>query len=752
MTRRRTLGLLSPLLGLLFQILAGGIGTASGAESPGAPSAADFSTDVMAVLSKSGCNQGGCHGNQNGKGGFKLSLRGQDAGDDFRAIVRENSGRRVDPLAPDESLLLLKATSQVAHLGGRRFGRESLEYATLRAWIAAGARASDGSRPRVTGLVVTPSDAVLIDPIDSVQLTAVASWSDGSSRDVTRQATYETTNLNVEVTGDGRVARLKHGESTVLVRYLDQQVAVPIAFVPVRTTPSAASRLAPDTHLDRHAFDKLARLSMEPSPVADDATLVRRLYLDLIGALPTADEAREFVADESPEKRVRLLDKLLARSEFAELWALRWSDLLRVEEKVLDVHGVESFHGWIRESLRLGKPLDEFVRDLITARGSTYTNPPANYWRALRDPSGRGETTARLFLGVRLQCAQCHNHPFDRWTQDDYFRWTSLFARVDYRIVSNERKDKLDKNEFEGEQIVEWTDKGEVKNPRTGQVAAPKFLGTSQAVAADAPLDSLAAWLTGPDNRLFARAQANFLWYHVLGRGLFEPIDDLRATNPPANPALLDALADDLVRDRFDLQTSVRRIASSRVYALSSTPNDTNRDDEANFARAIVRRIPAEALLDAQTQTLDSPIAFGGHAAGLRAGQLPGVHKLRDRDRGLTPGDRFLRTFGKPQRLLGCECERSAETTLNQALSLVSDASLQERIARPGNRIDRLAKSGLTSREIVDELYWTMLSRPASSDELQAATQALDAATDRGETLQDLAWALLNAKEFLFRH
>jgi len=742
----------SYLLLATFTLLLSGSGEVSAADTASLTSVADFGAEVMAVLSKAGCNQGACHGNQNGKGGFKLSLRGQIPRDDHRAIVKDLSGRRVDVLQPDQSLLLLKATSQVAHLGGRRFGRDSLEYAALRDWIARGAPVANTTAAPVRSIEAQPQDAVLVDPQQSVQLVVTATFADGTQRDVTRWVTYETTNLAAEVSASGLATRLKFGETTVIARYLDQQVPIALAFVPA-SLAQQASPVPASTRIDELVLAKLTRLGVQPSAQADDTTLVRRFYLDLLGVLPTAEEARDFVADMAPDKRERLVDRLLARAEFGELWALRWCDVLRVEEKVLDGRGVETFHGWIRDSLTLGKPIDEFVRDLVTSRGSTYANAPANYWRALRDPAGRGEATARLFLGVRLQCAQCHNHPFDRWTQDDYFNWTALFAKIDYRIVSNDRKDKLDLNEFDGEQVVEWTEKGDIKNPRTGGAAIPKFLGAAELGAANkAPLELLATWLTAPDNKLFARAQANFIWYHMMGRGLFEPIDDLRTTNPAANPPLLELLASDLAADGFDLRGAVRRIVTCETYGVSSIPNPSNRDDEANFARAIVRRLPAEVLLDAQAQFLDTPVPFSGYRVGLRAGQLPGVQKVRDRGKSLTSGDRFLQVFGKPQRLLGCECERSAETTLGQALSLLGDDGLQQRLAQSGNRLDRLVKSSLSPAEVVDEMYWTALNRPPTTEEIRTASAALETSTNRLETLQDLAWALLNAKEFLFRH
>lgn len=707
----------------------------------------------MAVLARSGCNQGACHGNLNGKGGFKLSLRGQDPDEDYRTLVREAGGRRVNTAQPAESLTLLKASGKVAHQGGLRFRVTDREYVLLRDWIAAGCPPSPPSLPRLMSLRVTPSEAVVLAPSDSIALRATARFADGVERDVTDLITCETSNLLARVEAAGTVRRTGFGETTIIVRYLDQQTPVRVAFVPERPL-FTDDPFPPRAPLDRQWLDRWRQLRVRPAPTADDATLARRLFLDLLGLLPTGDEARDYVADDSVDKWERLVDRLLARPAFADRWALAWSDLLRVEEKVLDTKGVERFHGWIRASLNRGQPLDRFVRELVTAQGSTYDVPPANFYRALRDPVTRGETVGRLFLGVRLQCAQCHNHPFDRWTQDDYYQWAALFARVDYQIVENQRKDKLDKHEFVGDQIVRILDVGEVQNPRTGRDAAPRFLG------ADTPemepnadrREPLGDWLTSRENTSFARSQVNFVWYHLFGRGLVEPVDDLRPTNPAAHPEVLDGLARDFVRFDFDLRRLVRELVDSRLYRLAAESNATNRDDDALFARSIVRRLPAEVLLDAQSQVLDVPVAFSGHSERLRAGQLPGVRRTRDRDRKQGEGDRFLATFGKPQRLLACACERSDETTLKQALTLMSGEDLQVRLNSPDGRLARWLQAATPVEVLVDELYWTALSRAPTSEDRRMADAWLSDGVDRADAVRDLAWALVNAKEFLFRH
>jgi hypothetical protein len=721
--------------------------------APGAePATVSFRTDVMAVLSKAGCNMGVCHGNRNGKGGFKLSLRGDDPSADFAAITRDQSGRRANPVDPDQSLLLLKPTMQIPHEGGRRFRADAPEYAVLRRWIAAGMPADPPTLPVLTELVVEPAEAFVMEPDDRVQLRATAYFSDGTQRDVTREATYELSNQNARADHDGLVRREGPGEVAVLVRFLDRQTAARLAFVPARPD-FVWNASAPTNLVDRHVFDKLWQLRIHPSAICEDSVFVRRAFLDLTGLLPTADEARRFVADPRPAKRARLIDELLERPAFADCWALKWSDLLRNEEKTLDRKGVQNFHEWIRLAIAQGKPLDQFVRELIAARGSTYSAPAANYWRALREPFQRAESTAQVFLGVRLQCARCHNHPFDRWTQDDYYCWSNLFARVDYRIIENRRRDTNDKHEFDGEQIVFMAREGDVNDPRTGKTAPPKFLAVGArplSPNADRLLE-LADWLTGPDNRLFVETQVNRIWYHLMGQGIVDPIDDFRATNPPANPELLAALSREFVEHRFDLRHLIRTIMNSQTYQMSSVPNPTNRDDQTNFSHAREQRLPAEVLADAFGQVLEASLAFQGFPAGTRAGELPGVPAAAGKKTRHTPAEQFLKLFGKPERLQSCECERTNDPTLGQTFQLVSDGLLNDLLTRSENRLGRLIESGRSDGEIIDELYWSALSRPPSSDELEGIMAHLRNGGDRRANLEDLLWGLLNSNEFLLR-
>jgi hypothetical protein len=711
-----------------------------------------FGNDVMAVLSRGGCNSGACHGNQNGKNGFKLSLRGEGPDLDLLALTRDTHGRRVNVNDPAGSLLLLKATAVVPHEGGKRFDAASPEYQILKRWIIQGAQADRVGTPTLARLEVTPRESVLVEPDASVKVRARAVYTDGTSRDVTALSVFEATGPAAEVGRDGTVRRERFGEAAVLVRHLDRQAVVRVAFVPAR--PGFKWRDVPEAnYIDKHLLARLRTLRMSPSDLCPDEVFLRRAYLDTLGRPATVKEAREFLADTRADRRARLVDDLLRRPEFADFWALKWSDLLRNEEKVLDRKGVRVFHGWLRQSFAEGKPLNELARELIAARGSTYGHPEANYYRALRDVYARAETTAQVFLGVRLQCAKCHNHPFDRWTQADYHALAAFFPRVKYRIVENRRRDRFDLHEFDGEQVVWQARRGEWSHPRTGETLAPTFLGGQRPklVDGDDRLRALADWVADPDNPFFARAQANRVWYHLMGRGIVEPNDDFRASNPPSNPALLDALADDLKKHGFDLRHLVRTIMTSRAYQLSAVPNETNGEDEANFARALVRPLPAEPLLDALAQAAEVAPEFADSRPGTRAVQLAGVLPRRQRGQKQPETEKFLFVFGKPVRSLSCECERSDDTTLAQVLQLITGKLLNEMLAKNDNRLGRLLKEGKSDADIVEELYLAALNRYPKAEEKAAAGALVVRAKDRRAALEDILWGLLNSKEFLLR-
>jgi hypothetical protein len=710
-----------------------------------------FRNDVMAVLGKAGCNAGACHGNKSGKGNFKLSLRGEDPDADFLVLTRDLYARRTDPLDPDQSLILLKPTTQAPHEGGLRFRPGSEEYKILRDWIARGMPMDPPNTPALVSVETAPVETVLIEPERQVQITAKARFSDGSERDVTSLAVYETANNIVKISHDGLVEAGQSGETTVLVRYLQQQRAVRLAFVPARPGFKWENP-RPNNFIDDEVFAKLRVLRMNPSATCGDAIFMRRAYLDLLGILPAEEEARAFVASDDSGKREKLVDRLLERPEFADFWAQKWADLLRLEEKVLDRKGVQNFYHWIRQAVAENRPLDQFVHDLVAARGSTYLNPPANFYRAMRDPKTRSESTAQLFLGTHLQCAQCHNHPFDRWTQDDYYTWADVFARVDYKVLDNRRPDDLDTHEFVGEQVVYAAREGGVNDPRSGQpVKAPRFLGDrATGVVRDGDrLDQLADWIV--KNPLFAKSQVNRIWFNLMGRGIVDPVDDFRPTNPASHPALLDALARDFAEHHYDVRRVIRLVMASKAYQVSGEPNDTNAEDESNYARAIPRRLTAEQMFDAQHEVTETQSEFNGYPRGTRAGQIPGVEALRAKNNS-SKDDRFLLLFGKPARQIACECERSTDTTMGQAFQLISGPEVERLLTGAHNRLGRLLDSGLADSAILDDLYWAALTRPPAEKERAGASLYLLQNRDRRAAFEDICWALLNAKEFVFRN
>jgi hypothetical protein len=734
-----------------------------GADTPLDVQPPSFRNEVMAVLSKAGCNQGTCHGNANGKGGLKLSLRGQSPELDFLTLTRQGGSRRADIVRPENSLLLQKPVMDVPHEGGRRFRVDSEEHRILRSWIASGMPADSDDAPELTALAVEPRHATVYAPAVASKIHTVAEFSDGQKRDVTHLAVYSSSSTFVSISDSGVATADQSGLTTVTVRYLDEQVPVRLEFVPAR--PDFVSKLpTPANFVDDLVFKQLARLKINPSKLCDDTVFLRRACLDLTGLLPTADKARQFVASTEPGKRAKLIDELLDSSEFIDMQTLRWADLLRVEEKTLDPKGVEVFHEWIRDSFSKHKPLNQFAKEIVESRGSTYKVPPTNFYRALRKPELRAEATAQVFLGIRLQCAKCHNHPFDRWTQDDYYGWSNFFARIDYKIIENKRRDKNDKHEFNGEQIVQLKDEGDVKNPTTGATAGLRYLGNQSNidVAPEADkqktdtampdrLQSLAAWISSPGNERFAAAQANRIWYQVMGRGIVDPIDDFRSTNPPVNPELLDALTKEFVEHNFSVRHLMRVIMNSKVYQLSSTPNETNVADEILFSRSVPRRLTAEQALDAIAQTLDVPIEFGGHKPGIKAVQLPGVRNGGHRYAKPEIGDRFLALFGKPGRLLTCECERTNGTTLAQTFEMVSGELVDQILRSSEGRISQAEKSGEHIEKTINDFYWSALSRMPSSKELAAARDHITKSADARRGIEDVAWALLNSNEFLFR-
>lgn len=705
-----------------------------------------YTRDILPVLTRAGCNMGACHGAQTGKGDLNLSLRGELAQEDHAILIK--SFIRSD--RPERSPLLRKPTLEADHEGGLRFDKDSESYALLDQWIRQGAPFTLPDETTLERLEVTPTSQVVFAPESEVAIQATAVYSDGSTRDVNRWALFEPSELNVEVSENGVVTRLRPGETTISVRYLGLQVPVRLAFVPERRdfvweNPPAYNFI--DTALQA----KWRTLRLNPSGLCDDATFLRRVTLDLTGAIPPPEIAQEFVRDPNPNKRAQLVDRLLVSPDFATFWTLKWSDLLRLEEKVLDRTGVAAFHDWIREAIDQGMPIDHFCRSILTGLGSTYDVPPANYYRALRKPDLRAEAVAQVFMGTRLGCAKCHNHPFEKWTQDQYYQFAAVFDGIDYEIIENKRFDNNDRNNFVGEQIVQLVDERTLKHPRSGARPEPRFLGVETPVQSpESRLEELASWMTDPEHPLFARVWINRIWSQLMGRGIVEPIDDFRSTNPPSNPALLDALTEDFVSSGFDLRHAIRTICASRAYQLSAEPNPTNAEDTINFARAIPRRLDAEQLLDSIYLSLDTLPEFEGYEAPMRAISVPGIRAIY-RPKRPTAGDTFLHLFGKPPRLTNSDTERVNDTSLAQVFELTSGATLNQRLSQPGGYLHRLVEETPDDHALIHRLYWRTLTREPSASEDGPLVAYLQNAEDRRRAVEDITWALFNSKEFLLR-
>jgi hypothetical protein len=699
-----------------------------------------FQHEVIPALTKAGCNAGACHGTPQGKNGFRLSLRGYDPGLDHHTLTREAAGRRVNPLAPDASLLLLKATARVPHEGGKRFDPDSDLYALLRAWVAQGARDDAETAAQLVRLDVSPARRILDAPAAAQQLRVIAHFADGRACDVTHLARYSVNDeavAAVDVTG--RVTRRQRGEVAVAVEYLGAMATARVIF---RDADPGFVWPDPPEHnaIDRHVFAKLRLLQIEPSPLCRDDEFIRRAYLDAIGRLPTPDEVRRFLADPDPQKRDRLIDALLERPEFADWWALKWADRLGCNQRFVGKIGALKYHQWIKQAMAENLPEDEFARAIITATGPNYEHPPAGFYRRLRDPQVRAEEIAQLFMGVRMQCARCHNHPGERWTQDDYYGLAAFFARLKYK------DGPFFVQQYDKEETVYAVREGDVVHPRTGRVVAPKFPGGAAVpLAADANRPEVfARWLTAADNPFFARAAVNRIWFHLFGRGIIDPVDDLRGTNPPVNDELLDFLAADFIASGYDRKRMVRLIMKSRTYQLSSLPTPHNEHDSKYFSHYPLRRLQAEQLLDAICDVTGVPEKYPGFPLGTRAVQLPDGEFKHP----------FLNVFGRPPRAMACECERDTDTTLTQALHLVGALPFQEKLRSPDSRVARVLAAGRSDREIVEEFFLAALARWPTPAELKLCLAHLAQAGPAGrrEAAEDILYALLNHREFLFQH
>jgi hypothetical protein len=704
----------------------------SGAKAP------RFLTEVLPILTRSGCNQGGCHGAASGKGGLKLSLLGYDPEADHEALTRASGGRRVSRVLPERSLMLLKATASVPHKGGKRFAAGGPEYRLLRDWIAAGAPPPDAAEPRVVRLEVTPETQRLAVG-ESQRFLVRAHYADGASRDATPQTLFTAGDEQIAtVSPEGSATAVGPGEGAVVIRY-QGLVAIARVVSPFGRPPSPDPQPAPparrpESHpIDALVAEKLAALGLQASGRSTDADFLRRVYLDVIGVPPTPEEARAFLWDRDPKRRETLIDALLARPEYVDFWTLKWADILRASRGPLSEKGMYAFHRWIRQSVADNRPWDRMTRDLLLARGSPFDQGAANYFRVARRPEELAETTSQVFLGVRIQCARCHNHPYERWTQNQYYEMAAFFARV-----RSKRGEKAEENE------VYLASDGEVNHPKTGARVLPTALDAAplpESYAGDRR-EALARWLTSAENPFFARSLVNRVWRHFMGRGLVEPVDDLRATNPPSNEALFDWLAGEFVRSGFDVKHLIRLICRSETYQRSSQPTPNNARDDRYYSHFPFKRLGAEPLLDALAAATGVPEKFDGFPLGTRAAQLP--------DSGVP--SYFLELFGRPARQIACECERVSEPNVAQVLHLMNNAGLNQRIAADSGRVARLIAADRPPAAIADELYLAALSRFPTPGERKVAVTALTGAAERRRAAEDLLWALLNSKEFLFNH
>ena len=697
------------------------------------PAPHSFRNEMLAALSKAGCNAGACHGSPSGKAGFRLSLRAFDPALDILTLRSEFFGRRTNVVKPAESLILKKGLMEVAHGGGRRLRKGEAPYEAMHGWISEGLRLDAADTPNLLRIEILPSKRILRDASEQQQLIVNGYFSDGSVRDVTELTVFTSSNESVgSVNAHGLVAKTGRGETAILGRYLDKMSTSYITYL--EQVPGFAwNNPKANNFIDELAFSKLKQLQILPSDICSDEEFLRRAFLDTTGRLPNVEEVEAYLADKTPARRNNLVDRLLASHDFASYWSLKWGDILRSNSKKLKTTGVYKFRRWIYESVYSDKPLDLFARELLMANGSVYENPAANYWRASRDPNDAVETTAQLFLGIRIQCAKCHNHPFERWSQDNYYGIAAAFARVG-------RKKGVDADD----EIIFGATAGDVKQPRTGQTMKVHLLLKGDV---DVPADQdrrevFAKWLTEADNPFFAKASVNRIWGHLMGRGIVEPVDDFRDSNPPSNTPLLEELASQFVKNKYSRKWAIRTVMQSRLYQLSSRKNQFNSDDEIYNSHATTRLLSAEQLLDAICDVTGVPETFKGVPAGTRATELPDP-----------PTDHyFLKIFGQPQREMACQCERSNESNLSQALQMINGPVVHNKLRADNGRIAQMVKANKSDEEIVTRLYLAALARKPAQAEIDAAKRHIAASKDRRLAVEDVGWAILNSKEFLFQH
>ncbi len=697
------------------------------------PPALNFSNDIVPLFTKYGCNGGGCHGKSGGQNGFRLSLLGFEPWNDYEYLVNEGRGRRLFPAAPDHSLLLLKAVNTLPHGGGQKIKPDSADYRVLRRWIAQGTPYGSKNDPTIVDIDVFPKKRTL--PHDGAQqLMVVATYSDGSTREVTQTAQYEPNDKDMAtVSEDGKVTLLgRPGDVGIMVRYQARvavfNATVPLG-IPVKNLPK------PKNLVDTHVFNKLKELGMPPSKKSTDATFIRRVTLDLCGRIPTAEEARQFAEDKSPDKRDKLIDRLLKSNEFADYFANKWSSILRNKREKNNQRMNYAFHAWIRAAIKNNMPYDRFVRGILASSGEVSRNPGVAWYNHVNKKNEQVEDSAQMFLGVRIQCARCHHHPFDIWGQKDYYQFEAFFSRVG-------KKPGVEPGQSS---IYHLRGTPSSRHPKTGKALKPAGLAAKPLdIDRDTdPRQKLVDWMADPKNPYFAKMLVNRYWKHFFGRGLVEPEDDLRLTNPPVNPELMDALAKSFIQSKFDTHKLIRQIVSSNVYQFSALPNQYNVKDTQAFSRYYPKRLNAEVLLDSINQLTGTTTRFAGLPAGARAIQIPdhgGVNSY------------FLTVFGRPAGASACECERTIDASLAQSLHLINSQDIHNKLKT--GRAKKLAAGSQGEDEAkITELYFIAFSRAPSNKELDVAMKYLARfPKNRPEAYEDIVWALMNTKEFLFNH
>ena len=706
-----------------------------------------FVRDIMPVISRIGCNAGTCHGAQKGRNGFKLSLRGYDPETDYRTLLFDVSGRRFNRVEPDKSLMLLKPTATIPHEGTQVIKPGSRDYDLIRAWITEGVKPQSPSA-RAVRVEILPAEVDLDLAGRSHRIRVIATYADGSDRDVTDEAICTSSAIDILKVKDNLVTGLRRGEAAVLVRYEGNYATRLVTIMGDRT---GFVWTDPPVHnfIDRTIHAKLKRMKILPSGLCTDAEFVRRVTLDLTGMPPAPERTRAFLADTDPGylKRARLIDALLETEEAVEHWTNKWADLLQCNSEALGKKGVAAFRDWIRQSIAANKPYDQFVRELLLAQGSSVHVPETNYYRVLREPGKITEDVSQTFLGVRFQCNKCHDHPFEKWTQNQYFEFGAYFGRVAFKKgtlgLEVMRSFTGDNRTVVGEEIVYRNYAGgEVRHPKTGMAVVPRvpFGKAGDAAAAADPRKPFVKWLASAENPLFAKALVNRVWSYFFVRGIIDPVDDIRSSNPPSNPALLDALADHFVKSGYDQRELMRTICRSRAYQLSIRSNKWNEDDTINFSHAIPRRLTAEQLLDAVGVATSYHPTFAGFPSGFRAVQIAD---------GKVADSAFLKLFGRPERKSACECERvTASFTFAHTLNLINGPVIGDALQAPDNRIAKIVAAEKDDTKVIEEIYIAVLCRPPTERELAVVT--LSGAPSRLEAAQDLAWALMNSPAFFF--